>query len=66
MSRRSHRKRRDANQINQLPWQLLHNPFPPMEPLSPDQVESIIDAALNILERQGLSIFARRKRADTQ
>jgi trimethylamine--corrinoid protein Co-methyltransferase len=53
MSRRSHRKRRDANQINQLPWQLLHNPFPPMEPLSPDQVESIIDAALNILERQG-------------
>jgi len=53
MSRRGHRQRRDASAVRQLPWQLVSNHFSPIEILSADQVESIIDAALTILETQG-------------
>lgn len=53
MSRRGHRKRRDAAAVRQLPWQIVNNPFSPVEVLSSDQVENIIDAALTILEIQG-------------
>lgn len=53
MSRRGHRQRRDATAIRQLPWQAPTSPFSPIEILSADQVESILDAALTILETQG-------------
>lgn len=53
MSRRGHRQRRDAAAVRQLPWRTVTNPFPSIEILSPDQVESIFDAALTILESQG-------------
>jgi trimethylamine--corrinoid protein Co-methyltransferase len=39
--------------VHQLPWRAITNPFPPIEILSADQVESILDVALTILETQG-------------
>ena len=54
MTRRSHRERRKAGAVQQLPWRLVANPYAPIEVLSADQVETIIDAALGVLERQGM------------
>jgi len=39
--------------VRQLPWQRVRNPFPPLEVLSADQVETILDGALTILETKG-------------
>jgi len=54
MARRSHRKKRVANAIHQLPWQDVVNPYAPLEILDAEQVETIIDAALTILKSQGM------------
>ena len=54
MTRRSHRKKRIANAIRQLPWQNVVNPYTPVEILDADQVETIIDAALTVIETQGM------------
>lgn len=53
MSRRSHRPRRVAAAVRQLPWQRVRNPYPAVEVLSPDQIDTIIDVALTILETKG-------------
>ncbi len=53
MSRRGHRARRSVGAIRQLPWQNIQNRLPPIEVLSADEVERILDAALTILETQG-------------
>ena len=62
MSRRGHRQRRDATTVHQLPWRTVNNPFPPIEILSTDQVESILDAALTILETQGFRFLQEESR----
>jgi trimethylamine--corrinoid protein Co-methyltransferase len=54
MTRRGQRKRRKANQIRQLPWHEISNPYAPTEILSDDQVETIIDTALHVLATQGM------------
>ena len=54
MARRSHREKRTVNAIRQLPWGELVNPYAPIEMLSADQVETIIDTALNVLATQGM------------
>ena len=53
MTRRTHRPKRVATAVRQLPWQAVRNPYPPFEVLSADQVQAVIDAALTILERTG-------------
>jgi trimethylamine--corrinoid protein Co-methyltransferase len=53
MTRRSHRQRRKVGAIRQLPWQTVKNRWSPVEVLSADAVETIINAALTILETQG-------------
>jgi len=53
LTRRSHRQRRTAGAIRQLPWQSVRNNWSPLEILSADDVEAIVDAALTILETQG-------------
>lgn len=53
MSRRGHRPRRTAAGLRQLPWQLVRYPHPPLEVLSADHVEAIVEAALTILETKG-------------
>ncbi len=40
--------------VRQLPFGLLSNPYAPIEVLSADHVEAIIDAALTILETRGM------------
>ena len=54
MTRRGRRKKRVANQIRQLPWRDVVNPYAPSEILSQDQVETIIDTALGVLATQGM------------
>lgn len=56
--RRAMRERRGkAAGIPQLPWiSKLRNPFPPMQPLSADQVEAIHEASLDVIEREGLEV----------
>jgi trimethylamine--corrinoid protein Co-methyltransferase len=54
MSRRAHRERRTAAGVRQLPWRQIANPFAPMEPLSADHVQAIIDGALEVLESYGM------------
>ena len=54
MARRSHRKKRVANAIRQLPWQCVANPLSPIEILDTGQVETIIESSLDVLESQGM------------
>jgi trimethylamine--corrinoid protein Co-methyltransferase len=53
MTRRGPRRRRAAPGIRQLPWQRIQNPWSPVEVLSADEVDHIIEAALTILETTG-------------
>jgi trimethylamine---corrinoid protein Co-methyltransferase len=62
VSRRGHRQRRDAAAIKQLPWQLVSNPFAPLEVLSADHVETVLDAALTILENSGFRFLQEESR----
>jgi len=54
MTRRGHRQKRIANQIRQLPWREVSNNYAPVEILSSDQVETIIETALDVLSSQGM------------
>jgi len=63
MTRRGHRDRRTRQGIRQLPWRAVRNPYPPLEILSADQVETIIEAALDVLERHGMRYLHERSRA---
>ena len=54
MTRRRRRERRVVSGIQQLPWQSVSNPYAQIEVLKPDQVETIIDAALTVIENQGM------------
>lgn len=54
MTRRSGREKRVVSAVRQLPFGRLVNPYSPIEVLSADHVEAIIDAALTILETRGM------------
>ncbi len=54
MARRGHRQKRAANQIEQLPWRDVVNPYGPTAVLNDEQLERIIDSALTVLETQGM------------
>ena len=54
MTRRGHRQKRIANQIRQLPWREVSNNYTPVEILSSDQIEIIIETALDVLSSQGM------------
>ena len=54
MARRSHRKKRVVNAVRQLPWGDVANPYSPIEVLSADQVETIVETALQVLANQGM------------
>jgi trimethylamine--corrinoid protein Co-methyltransferase len=54
MARRRRREKRIVSAIAQLPWQTVRNPYTPIEVISADQVQAIIDAALSILETKGM------------
>jgi trimethylamine--corrinoid protein Co-methyltransferase len=48
--------------VRQLPWQSVSNPFPPIEILSASEVESILGAALTILESTGFRFLQEESR----
>lgn len=54
MTRRGHRQKRIANQIRQLPWREVSNNYAPVEILSVDQIETIVETALDVLSTQGM------------
>ena len=54
MTRRSRRPKRVANEIRQLPWRNVANPYAAVEVLDPDQVETILQSAFQVLETQGM------------
>lgn len=56
-SRRARRQGPGKAAVPQLPWTRVDNPYPPMEPLSADQVEAIHLASLAILENLGIEVM---------
>jgi trimethylamine--corrinoid protein Co-methyltransferase len=66
MARRSHRVKRTVNAIRQLPWGGVVNPYAPIEILSADQVETIIDTALQVLATQGMRFLEPTSRKTLQ
>ena len=54
MSRRRSKTRREQAAVQQLPWQRLRSPYLPMEVLTAEQVTTIIESALDVLEQQGM------------
>ncbi len=51
-----------VNAIRQLPYSRLVNPYAPIEVLSADHVEAIIDGALTILETRGMRFLEESSR----
>lgn len=66
MSRRTHRPKRIAAAVRQLPWQNIINPYQPREILSADHLEAILNAALTILETQGFRFLQEESRRTLQ
>jgi len=54
VTRRSGRERRSAVAVRQLAWRAVERPWPPLEILSADQVEAILDTACRVLETKGM------------
>ncbi len=64
MARRSARKRRDQNAaLEQTPWQRFKNPYPPIEILTPDQLQLIHDNSMRILSDIGIKVLCARARS---
>ena len=63
MTRRGRRAKRTANEIHQLPWRDVVNPYAPTEVLEPGQVETIVDAACQVLRSQGMRFLEDSSRA---
>ncbi len=62
MARRTRSRRRGSERSRsaappQLPWREVHNPFPPLDILSADQIEHVHNASLDVLEQLGMEIL---------
>jgi trimethylamine---corrinoid protein Co-methyltransferase len=53
-------RRVGGSQVPQLPWQQVTNPYPPMEVLSAEQLESIHRTSMRILEELGIEMMSPR------
>ena len=64
-SKREARKaiRSAGSALNQLEPQVLDNPYPPLCPLTSDQVEEIHNASMTVLESLGMEVTSDRVRA---
>jgi len=54
VTRRSRRQKRVVDEIRQLPWRNIVNPYAAIEVLSEEQVETIFQSSLQVLETQGM------------
>jgi trimethylamine--corrinoid protein Co-methyltransferase len=61
-SRRGGREKRVAGAVRQLPFARLANPYAPIEILSADQVEAIIEGAYTVLETRGMRFLEEQSR----
>lgn len=63
--REARRGRRDkaGSSITQLPWEEVLNPYPPMEMLSPDQMQDLHDTSIRILKELGIKVMGANVRA---
>jgi trimethylamine---corrinoid protein Co-methyltransferase len=57
MTRDTARKRRVRGGIKQVPWRHYRNPYKPIEVLSADQIESIHESSLKVLEEIGMDFL---------
>ena len=57
-NRRNTPRRSRERSIEQLPWRLPTNPYRPIEVLSADQLESIHDTSLRVLEQLGIEFMS--------
>ena len=46
-----------STRVPQLPWCTVRNPYPPFEIASADEIESIHDASLDVLEEVGINFL---------
>ena len=58
MSRRSsHRRNKpDTTCLQQIPFQHVENPYPPLEIINSDQIAAIHDASMRVLEKVGMRV----------
>lgn len=64
MARRSTKRRKDQNpKLEQTPWKRFKNPYPPIEILSPDQLQLIHDNSMRILSDIGIKVLDKRSRS---
>ncbi|MDH5617319.1 MAG: trimethylamine methyltransferase family protein [Gammaproteobacteria bacterium] len=63
MARRNRRTRRIVNAISQLEWRNVVNAYGPINVLDDEQVQTIIDSALGILETSGMRFLEPGSRA---
>lgn len=66
MARRSGaaRQRRDTAQaVEQTPWKEFQNPYPPMEILTPDQLDKIHNNTMRILSEIGIQVLHAKSRS---
>ena len=63
MARRGHRAKRSVDAIAQLEWRKVVNPYGPIEVLGEEQIQTIIDGALHILESKGMRFLEAGSRA---
>ncbi len=62
-SKRGRAKAERSGAIEQLPWKLLRRPFSPQALLSADEIESIHQASLGILQEIGMDFMSEEARA---
>ena len=60
---RGNRKQREAGTLQQIPWQRVKNPSPPLEILSLEEINMIHDASMEVLEDVGMRIDCPATRA---
>ncbi len=60
--RRAAAQARSQSGVAQLPWRQVENPYPPVEPISHDEVEAIHESSLRILEEIGIKVLSPRAR----
>ncbi|MFZ1726500.1 MAG: trimethylamine methyltransferase family protein, partial [Albidovulum sp.] len=56
-------RRNQHHNIEQTPWRRFKNPFPPIEILTPDQLDAIHDNSMRILSEIGIKVIDGRSRS---
>jgi trimethylamine--corrinoid protein Co-methyltransferase len=56
-------RKNEHHNIEQTPWRRFKNPFPPVEILTPDQLDAIHDNSMRILSEIGIRVIDGRSRS---